>query len=84
MVIDHETFAEIAVHLKLASDAILKTARYLAVISNESSEGMEEQWAHTLEGMIELNNEIAVIEKLLRATMEANKEEAASKQPGIS
>src|SRR5262245_24693179 len=30
MIIDRETFTELAVHLKLASDAILKTARHLA------------------------------------------------------
>src|SRR5262245_15224457 len=34
MIIDRETFTELAVHLKLASDAILKTARHLAVLSN--------------------------------------------------
>src|SRR5207247_113311 len=37
MIIDRETFTELAVHLKLASDAILKTARHLAVLSNAGS-----------------------------------------------
>jgi hypothetical protein len=34
MIIDRETFTELAVHLKLASDAVLATARHLAVLSN--------------------------------------------------
>ena len=34
MIIDRETFTELAVHLKLASDAVLTTARHLAVLSN--------------------------------------------------
>src|SRR5206468_3310612 len=48
MIIDRETFTELAVHLKLASDAILKTARHLAVLSNGDSSN-EEQWAGTLD-----------------------------------
>src|SRR5262245_49006555 len=34
MIIDRETFTELAVHLKLASDAVLSTAKHLAVLSN--------------------------------------------------
>src|SRR5207247_158773 len=41
MIIDRETFTELAVHLKLASDAILKTARHLAVLSNADSRTAE-------------------------------------------
>ena len=48
MIIDRETFTELAVHLKLASDSILKTARHLAVLSNGDSQN-EEHWAGTLD-----------------------------------
>src|SRR5882724_2746041 len=74
MIIDRETFTELAVHLKLASDAILKTARHLAVLSNGDSSN-EEQWAGTLDSLMAMNTEITVMEKILRALMEANREE---------
>src|SRR5213080_4819038 len=51
MIIDRETFTELAVHLKLASDAILKTARHLTVLSNGDSSN-EEQWAGTLDSLM--------------------------------
>jgi len=74
MIIDRETFTELAVHLKLASDAILKTARHLAVLSNGDSSN-EEHWAGTLDSLMAMNTEITVMEKMLRALMEANREE---------
>jgi hypothetical protein len=74
MIIDRETFTELAVHLKLASDAILKTARHLAVLSNGDSQN-EEHWAGTLDSLMAMNTEITVMEKILRALMEANREE---------
>jgi hypothetical protein len=74
MIIDRETFTELAVHLKLASDAILKTARHLAVLSNGDS-GSEEHWAGTLDSLMSMNTEITVMERILRALMEANREE---------
>jgi len=74
MIIDRETFTELAVHLKLASDAILKTARHLTVLSNGDSSN-EEQWAGTLDSLTAMNTEITVMEKILRALMEANREE---------
>ena len=77
MIIDRETFTELAVHLKLASDAILKTARHLAVLSNGDS-GSEEHWAGTLDSLMAMNTEITVMEKILRALMEANREEESS------
>jgi hypothetical protein len=77
MIIDRETFTELAVHLKLASDAILKTARHLAVLSNGDS-GPEEQWAGTLDSLMAMNTEITLMEKILRALMEANREEESA------
>jgi hypothetical protein len=77
MIIDRETFTELAVHLKLASDAILKTARHLAVLSNGDS-GSEEHWAGTLDSLMSMNTEITVMEKILRALMDANREEDSS------
>lgn len=74
MIIDRETFTDLAVHLKLASDALLTTARHLAVLSNGNS-GPEEHWAGTLDSLMSMNTEITVMERILRALMDANREE---------
>lgn len=76
MIIDRETFTDLAVHLKLASDALLTTARHLAVLSNNNS-GPEEHWAGTLDSLMSMNTEITVMERILRALMDANREEEA-------
>lgn len=77
MIIDRETFTELAVHLKLASDAVLATARHLAVLSNGDN-GPDEHWAGTLDSLMNMNTEITVMERILRALMEANREEELS------
>ena len=77
MIIDRETFTDLAVHLKLASDALLTTARHLAVLSNGNS-GPEEQWAGTLDSLMSMNTEITVMERILRALMDANREEESA------
>ena len=74
MIIDRETFTDLAVPLKLASDALLTTARHLAVLSNGNS-GPEEHWAGTLDSLMSMNTEITVMERILRALMDANREE---------
>jgi hypothetical protein len=81
MIIDRETFTELAVHLKLASDAILKTARHLAVLSNDSES--EEHWAGTLDNLMCMNTEITVMEKILRALMDANRDEEIGMMAGV-
>lgn len=81
MVMDMETFTEMAVHLKLASDAILKVARHLAVISEATNRpDLEEHWTETLDSLLSTNAEVTVMEKLLRAIMEANQEEKGCSQ----
>jgi hypothetical protein len=74
MIIDRETFTELAVHLKLASDAVLATAKHLAVLSKDNPVP-DEHWAGTLDGLMNMNTEITVMERILRALMEANREE---------
>jgi hypothetical protein len=81
MIIDRETFTDLAVHLKLASDALLTTARHLAVLSNNNS-GPEEHWAGTLDSLMSMNTEITVMERILRALMDANREEETAANAG--
>lgn len=78
MIIDRETFTELAVHLKMASDAILKTAHHLAAISSTGSSQTEDaEWAGTIESMMSINNQITIMERLLRAVMDANRTDDA-------
>jgi hypothetical protein len=84
MIIDRETFTELAVHLKLASDAILKTAHHLAAISSTGGTPSEDaEWAGTIESMMSVNNQITIMERLLRAVMDANRiDEGTAGPPG--
>jgi hypothetical protein len=78
MIIDRETFTELAVHLKLASDAILKTAHHLAAISSAGGSSTDDaEWAGTIESMMSVNNQITIMERLLRAVMDANRNDEA-------
>jgi hypothetical protein len=74
MIIDRETFTELAVHLKLASDAILSTTQHLAAINApaESTPSEDAEWEGTIESMMSVNHQITVMEQLLRAVMDAN------------
>src|SRR5262249_51548499 len=80
MIIDRETFTELAVHLKLASDAVLTTAKHLAVLSNGNS-APDEHWAGTLDSLMNMNTQTTVMERILRALMEANQEEETGAAP---
>ncbi len=83
MIIDRETFTELAVHLKLASDAILKTAHHLSAISSTGGTPSEDaEWAGTIESMMSVNNQITIMERLLRAVMEANRTDEGAGPPG--
>jgi hypothetical protein len=83
MIIDRETFTELAVHLKLASDAILKTAHHLAAISTAgNSSKADDEWAGTLESLMSMNNQITLMERILRALMDANRAEEGSGNGG--
>lgn len=80
MIIDKETFAEIAIYLKLASDAILASAKHMAVISNLQipPENWEREWSDLIQSMMEINRQINNMERLLHAVHNANKEELKS------
>jgi hypothetical protein len=73
MIIDRETFTELAVHLKMASDAILSTTNHLAAINGPTSPTSDDaEWEGTIESMMSVNLQITVMEQLLRAVMDAN------------
>lgn len=75
MMIDRETFTEIAVHLKLASDAVLKIIRALSMVSNTHP---EVDFGDSLDAILGMNKEILFLERTLHAVMEANCDDVPS------
>lgn len=77
MIIDRETFTEIAVHLKCTSDALLVAAQAVSVIVNHvPPEVANEESAKAVDGMRNICLRINMIEETLRAVLEANTEES--------
>jgi hypothetical protein len=73
MVIDCQTFTEFAVHLRIASDDIVKTAQHLATISAPTSAVAEEvAWGGTIDSMLSLSTQLRVLDRLLYAVLDAN------------
>ena len=73
MIADRETFTELTVHLKRTSDALLRTAQHLAVASNDDHP--EARCAGALDELIAMAIELAAMERIMRALMDANQEE---------
>ena len=80
MVIDKETFTDLAIHLKMVSDAVLIVARHLAIISNRDDGECEENWQGALHALTAINNGVILMEKTLRAVLDANGQEPG---PGL-
>lgn len=81
MITDRESFLELTVHLKRASDALLGAARHLAILSNEDLEP-EERCAGALDDLIAVAIEMASMERVLRALVAANREEESLRRFG--
>jgi hypothetical protein len=74
VIADRETFTDLTIHLKRASDALLRTANHLAVLCRDESEP-EERYAGALDELIAMAIEMAAMERIMRALMDANHEE---------
>jgi len=73
MIVDGESFVELAVHLKKASDALLETAKHLSHISNNDQSGQDDEWHQTLNALVALQAEFTYMERLMRAVLDANR-----------
>ena len=73
MMADRDSFTDLTVHLKLASDALLKAARHLALLSHDAD--CDERCPATLDELMTMAIELAAMERILRALMDANREE---------
>jgi len=79
MIADRETFADLTVHLKRASDALLNTVRYMT-LHGHGAEG-DERCPAPLDQLVTMAVELATMERILRALMDANDEEIARRLP---
>ena len=73
MMADRDSFTDLTVHLKLASDALLKTARHMALLSHDAD--CDERCPAALDELMIMAIELAAMERILRAVMDANHEE---------
>jgi hypothetical protein len=74
VIIDRETFTELTVHLQLASDAILKTARHLAALSEAEGE-REERFVAAFDRLMAMAMEMIAMESILSSLLSANQDE---------
>lgn len=77
MIIDDETFTQIALHIRRASDGLLGAARHMAVLCDIDSEGELRNGGlnDAVESLVAMNEEFIVLERILRAIWEANRQE---------
>ena len=73
MIADRDSFTDLTIHLKLASDALLKTARHLALLSHDVD--CDDSCPAALDELMTMAIELAAMERILRALMDANREE---------
>jgi hypothetical protein len=77
MIIDRETFTDIAKHLEAASEGLLSAATGVAALCPEMDPGESDslRWLALIESMVAVNGEITALEAMLRAVLEANRDE---------
>jgi hypothetical protein len=73
MMIDERRFMELAVHVKLASEAIATTASHLNTLRPPETETVASAaWCAAMDELIALNVELGFMERMLRKTARAN------------
>lgn len=77
MIIDDDTFTQIALHIRRASDGLLSAARQMAVLCDPEREGeiRRDGLTDAVESLVAMNEEFIVLERILRAVWEANRQE---------
>lgn len=77
MIIDNESFTQIALHIRRASDGLLNAARQISTVCDPQSEKPSERGdlMGAVESLVTMNEEFMVLEQLLRAIWEANRSE---------
>jgi hypothetical protein len=75
MIIDDETFTQIALHIRRASDGLLGAARQMSVLCDPDNEHeiRRDGLTEAVESLVSMNEEFIVLERILRAVWEANR-----------
>src|SRR5579862_2218177 len=68
MEIEARRFMELAIHVKLASEAVLEAARNLATLQPDAAEAAAGPWRRAMDELIALNVELGFMERILRTT----------------
>jgi len=68
MEIEVRRFMELAIHVKLASEAVLEAARNLATLKPDAAEAAAGPWRRAMDELIALNVELGFMERILRTT----------------
>lgn len=71
MTIDRETFTEVCIQLKVASDGILKAAKALQLVRTQSDPHDEHAWHLALDGLAGTLGAHDYLEKILCAVLAA-------------
>lgn len=79
MIIDRQTFIDLAMHLEGASEGILEVTRKAVTICESSATAGQGDpaWLSLIESLVSVNSELTSLEQTLRALLEANREEDA-------
>ncbi len=85
MIIDRETFTDIAKHLEAASEGLLSAATGVAALCPEMDPGESDslRWLALIESMVAVNGEITALEAMLRAVLEANRDEVQTLRDAV-
>ena len=77
MIIDDDSFTEIALHVRRASDGLLSAARQMAILCDPDDENhlQREGLTDAVESLVAMNEEFIVLERILRAVWEANRQD---------
>jgi DNA-binding response OmpR family regulator len=76
MIIDDQTFTDLTMHLRKASDGLLGAARELAEVSDIPSEQITRAVTRALDSLTLTNQEFVILQKLLRVVWDTNREHA--------
>ncbi len=83
MVIDPQTFTDIARHLHGISEGLLDGMKKVVALSPDTPPGEQQaarvQWLEAVEAFVRVNHEVLGLAELLRALLQANSETAEEK-----
>jgi hypothetical protein len=77
VIIDRQTFVDLATHLEAASEGVLEITKCCVALCEQGQGHPSQQaaWLPLVESLVSVNVELTALEQTLRALLEANREE---------